>query len=522
MIIKGSAHKGIGLADHLLSCENEKVETLPARHLISDDIRTAITQFQAETAGTQARSGLIHFSVNADPRLRMTNEDHKTVVRLLETEFGLEECARVCVEHRKGNRIHRHYVYQRIDPTTGRAIHLGQSYARQEYVARIAEYKLGHRPVLGKHHHSVMTRLRREEPEIASWLSGYFDDNQPIPVAQKTHSEHQQEKRTGISKAKVSSFVAKSWAIADSAEAFAASLKDLGFYLAFGRKTIVVIDTAGGSHDLRRTLKAGGAAVTARNIRERLSPLRLPPVPNLQARRDACIPQNPISFYLESPSMTQTEVRLENSTNSNSVMDAESRRYLEGMALRNEFRDANLALAFQAKRLKEAQKKLPYLSPQTLARHDCRDLNLKLEHVLRQLDEIRVTRSRWDDVYWVTRLMRAFFSRPRPAFELQESEAIRIIATLEKQLLVSLSRTLKIRIQERAAITEEIQIMQLEFDHAQKQVTEIKFRMKKFTSKPIAETDQGEPISSRREITQTLPNSLDVRSYDAISRSNSS
>lgn len=286
MITKGSAHRGQGLAFHLLNtADNERVRVLPARNLVSNDIGDAIRQFAAETTGTKASNGMIHLSASPDPRHSesLTEADWERVWQLYEQEFGLEGRAFAQVEHHKAGRTHRHRVYQRIDPETRTATHLSHSYARQELVSRLAEYELGHEPIRGAHHRYVMGRLRNERPEAAQWLAHRLGEKPPTPVARTNHNEHQQEKRTGISHEAVAQTAAEAWRSADNQSAFEHALADQGLALGVGEKTSQIVDDRGGTHDLRRTLKAGGEQVRSREIRAFIDINTLPGVDQIKA-----------------------------------------------------------------------------------------------------------------------------------------------------------------------------------------------------------------------------------------------
>lgn len=282
MIFKSSAHTGDRLAAHLLNAEeNERVRSLDARNLIDSDLVAAINQFAAETAGTRAKAGMVHVSASPDPRYQLTQSDWDLVWSEYEREFGLRDQARTGVEHLKHGRGHQHQVYARIDDT-GRAIPLSHNYPRQELVARVCEYRLGHQPTRGKHQAYVMRRLQAERPEIAAWIERELGDG-PTPEAVAQHNEWQQEQRTGISHERVAELAAGAWRSADTGPAFEAALAENELALAAGEKTIQLVDPAGGTHDLRRSLRAGGERVRARDVRERIDSAALPSVEAIRA-----------------------------------------------------------------------------------------------------------------------------------------------------------------------------------------------------------------------------------------------
>ena len=276
MIFKSSTHTGARLAAHLASSENEDVRVLPNRNLVSDDIGLAIAQFQAETAGTRAQRGMIHVSASPDPGVAMSQADWNVVWEEYEREFGLGAQAYAGVEHVKRDRRHQHRVFARIAPD-GRAVSMSHNYRRQEYVARCIEYRLGHSPTRSKHHRYVLCRLKVERPAVADWVERALGDG-PMPEAVCSHREHQQQKRTGIDHAQVAHLVRAAWQASDSQAAFVAALAENSLRVASGDKTIQVIDEVGGTHDLRRTLRAGGARIRKRDIEARIDGATLPNV----------------------------------------------------------------------------------------------------------------------------------------------------------------------------------------------------------------------------------------------------
>ncbi|MEI8396721.1 MAG: AAA family ATPase [Rhodospirillaceae bacterium] len=120
------------------------------------------------------------------------------------------------------------------------------------------EHQLGHRLIPGRHNVAVMAALRTDgRTDIADWMAIAKADQVDRPEAAKSFQEHQKEKRTHIAKADVACDTLSAWRAADSGTAFQTGMADSGYRLARGREGgIIIIDPAGGSHELTRTLRA--------------------------------------------------------------------------------------------------------------------------------------------------------------------------------------------------------------------------------------------------------------------------
>lgn len=272
MIIKGGSRAGAGsLAAHVLRTDqNERVRIVDLAGVIADTLGGALAEMEAQACGTRASKPLYHVSISPDPKAPpMTKAQWATAIERLETRLGLTGCARAIIEHEKAGaggllRTHRHVVWSRTDPLTGRIVSDSLNWRTHEQVARELEIGFGHAPVCGAHARMAGQDRPRRNPK--DW-------------------EEQQRARTGIDPREVKRTVTAIWRGSDSGRAFQAGLAAAGLTLARGDKpgVMVLIDSAGGLHGLARRIEG----VKAAEIKARLSdldPATLPTVKEARAR----------------------------------------------------------------------------------------------------------------------------------------------------------------------------------------------------------------------------------------------
>lgn len=165
MIIGSTTHDGnAALAQHLLDTEDNEEVLVRTFGLLSDTAFPALDELVRLAHGTRSRRPLLH--VWASPAIEYDEDNWDHLWRLYEIEFGLEGQPFLEVTHRKrgkGGRTvpHTHRAYLRVTPD-GRAIPVNNSAARQEKIARIAEFDLGEPFTRGVYTRSVCDHLRRE------------------------------------------------------------------------------------------------------------------------------------------------------------------------------------------------------------------------------------------------------------------------------------------------------------------------------------------------------------------------
>ncbi len=242
MIVKGNSRAGAGsLAAHLGNAEkNERVTLLETRGTIASDLRGALVEMEAVASGTRCEKSLYHAAISPEQPHRLTPEQRKEAIDLLEARLGLVGHARVVVIHEKFGREHIHVVWSRIDIDKMRAIAHSHNYRKHEEVSRELERRFGHARVQGAHH-------EREGVER--------------PDRTPSRAELRQEERTGIKGKDVRDQVTQLHRSSDNAESFRAALADKGYVLAKGdRRDFVIFDRAGGHHSLARRIEGLNAA----------------------------------------------------------------------------------------------------------------------------------------------------------------------------------------------------------------------------------------------------------------------
>lgn len=264
MIIKSSQRAAhMELAAHLVKTNDidgtpQKVAISGSRDLVSNDnVREALRDMQV-LAMTSKRCQKDLYHISMSPSESMDDEAWNLAWQSYEAEFGLSHLPYIEVTHfKEGDRPpHRHRVYERVDVDTGRALQLSHTRIRNEKVARIIEFDLGHPLTIGKHNRTVMAQLEEDERvEIAQWMKDGSADQKDRPAANQNHSEAQMERRTGLTTKQVKADLLECFAEAVDGRSFQKSIGERGYVLAKGeRRDYVIIDIAGGIHSPRRRL----------------------------------------------------------------------------------------------------------------------------------------------------------------------------------------------------------------------------------------------------------------------------
>ncbi|WP_417672327.1 relaxase/mobilization nuclease domain-containing protein [Roseibium sp.] len=183
-----------------------------------------------------------HFVVA--PFEAVTREQAATIFNRLADEFSFDLSQATIVEHQKkraeqvASDRHWHVMVPEVDPMTGDVMCSKHSYARHEKVARISEFELGHRLVIGAHHDAVVKALVREHRfDVASALieaQGVKDGARP--GGGYSHKAHQIAKRNGISLPLLSCSLKAWWEAEGTNDALVALLENFGVALRPGEK----------------------------------------------------------------------------------------------------------------------------------------------------------------------------------------------------------------------------------------------------------------------------------------------
>jgi hypothetical protein len=167
------------------------------------------------------------------------------VVAELGAEFGFDPAVTFAVEHRKARAVpdrfpvHLHVLVPEVDPESGRVLSSAHSYARQERVAREAEYKLGEPFVRGAHHRAVLAALRvGGKTAVADALDRAFPeaDAAPRPRSSYTDARHRRAARAGVDLPAAKQAVAAAWQTTATRPALEAALAVHGLLTRSGTK----------------------------------------------------------------------------------------------------------------------------------------------------------------------------------------------------------------------------------------------------------------------------------------------
>jgi len=237
------SHKGLG--KHLVSHENEEVTIMGSRGILQSlNVYGALAEMAAIGRATRTTKYFYHVSASPGKELAITNKQWEKVWSLYEKVQGLKKQNYIEVEHKKKGRVHRHRVYLRVDPVSGKSIQMSYSYIKNERIARELEHEFGHPIVTGRHTRSVIKQLRKEEgnEELINILGKSLSEERP--VAQFNHPERQMKRRgMGVEDHQKSIF--DSWCEHRKGKSFEEELKKRGLFLAMGKKAVMAVSFEG-------------------------------------------------------------------------------------------------------------------------------------------------------------------------------------------------------------------------------------------------------------------------------------
>lgn len=264
MIIKGQSRSGSRQLGSYLSKpgKNEEIRTLEIRGTVAQDIPGAISEMGAHALGTKCEKPLYHAMINPEPPHRLSDDQCREAVDVLEEKLGLIGHPRVVVMHEKLGRQHLHVAWSRTDLENMTAVSDSHNYRKHEEAARELERRFGHDHVQGVHHE----RGDQERP-----------DRSP------SRREMKQQERTGISGKQVKLEVTDLFKESDNAESFRAALEDRKYMLAQGdRRDFVIVDKRGGIHSLARRIDG----VSAKELRKFMSPIDRDSLPDITRAKE--------------------------------------------------------------------------------------------------------------------------------------------------------------------------------------------------------------------------------------------
>lgn len=247
MIIKAAriaTNSGAGaVAAHVLrGPQNEAITLLQGSE---QQLRDAVRDAQAGNS----KYSLRHYKIS--PGEAATPDDVRGIIDELGREFGFQsECVTI-VWHQKpraggaGFDHHAHALVPEYDPVRNRVLDWHNSYPRHEKIARLAEERLGHAHVAGRHNaavaHALTSGGKRTLAETVERLA-----EQPRPNSGYRTETHQRAERTGRNQPADRLAVREAWERSDSPQAFTAALAEQGIRVRAGEKQGVWIAERGG------------------------------------------------------------------------------------------------------------------------------------------------------------------------------------------------------------------------------------------------------------------------------------
>lgn len=234
------------MADHLLKAENEKVVIHQIRGFAGRDLHSALQESYAVSLGTKCKQHLYSLSLSPPKGADVSAEQFEQTIERAEKRLGLTGQPRVIVFHHKRGRdgeirIHAHAVFCRVDAQNGRAIQMSYDHAKLEKLS-----------------HELFVENGWEVPKG-------FENKAGRDPLNYTHAEHQQAQRRGKYADDIKRVFQDAWERSDTAQTFAAALKEAGYVLARGdHAAFVAVDRHGEVYSVARSLP-----VNTKDIRTR-------------------------------------------------------------------------------------------------------------------------------------------------------------------------------------------------------------------------------------------------------------
>ncbi|HTV87772.1 MAG TPA: relaxase/mobilization nuclease domain-containing protein [Stellaceae bacterium] len=261
----GSRCAGWWWARHLQNTEkNERAELVAIKGLDSESVPELFRELHALAQGTKATNYLYQANINPRADEQLTPEQWHEAVEILGRNLGLGDQPYFVIEHEKEGRTHRHVVWSRIDLEHMKAIPDSLTAQKHEQTSRELETKFGLEP--GR---SILVPDREFE--------------RPERRAQK--HERFRGAQHGIDPRAIGNELKALRERSDNGQSFRAGMEAAGYVLARGdRRDYVVVDQAGGDHNLARPL--GMKAAELRQFMRDVDAKRLPSVAEAKTRQE--------------------------------------------------------------------------------------------------------------------------------------------------------------------------------------------------------------------------------------------
>lgn len=180
---------------------------------------TDIADMHVDATRKSSKYSIRHWIVS--PHEATTRVQMRQVVEMIATEFEFEVERAVIVEHTKRRATsdafdtHWHVLVGEVNPVSGKVLRCSFDRVLHELVARLSEFRFGHKFVQGRHTTSVIAGLRqRGAVDAASSLEAALGNEARASGEAFTHRQHQAQKRAGVDIAAVRQAVKKAIATA--------------------------------------------------------------------------------------------------------------------------------------------------------------------------------------------------------------------------------------------------------------------------------------------------------------------
>lgn len=227
---------------HLMSNENDHVDTLEVRGFIVDDVPGGLQEAYAHSKATKCKKFLYSASFNPPKDAIFTDAQFIQTVDRAEKKLGLTNQPRVVVKHSKDGRNHVHCVWSRIDTDKMKAIPM--DFDRDRLNALSRDLFLEH-----------------------GWtMPDGFNDKQSRDPRTFNLAEWQQAQRHKLDAKQIKARIQHAWKISDDKASFANALAHEGFFLAKGDKknVHVAVGWQGDIHAITRATGEESKAVKAK------------------------------------------------------------------------------------------------------------------------------------------------------------------------------------------------------------------------------------------------------------------
>lgn len=245
MIIKSTnittSSKSGKIVHHLIGKvdENDSIETLWGSRADVDDAFT-----NSELANR--KYGVKHFIISNLEE--MTDEQFLQTIDALGQEFGFtRDNIKLAVihgkDHHHGDGRHCHFLAETINPENGRNFDFKNYQQRQELISRKMELDNGFQLNKGRHNRYVFSRLEQENPDYAERMKHLTEGR----LERKTISEKGIEKlrRCVLNPFEIRKELKDIWKETQDYNEFKEHLKDKGYTIEQGRKTLIINDQNG-------------------------------------------------------------------------------------------------------------------------------------------------------------------------------------------------------------------------------------------------------------------------------------